>query len=171
MDFRTLTDIIKSKLVSIEDRKRVIACYRRVCASGKPLNTTVNIKFNMHIYEVQSDQSVQYLKTLDRREYHEIRVDMSSISEQLFGNASCPPANRSESRIARQHGLLLRELYPDATIPALNTYGPLSCNACGYINPKLKKCSQCNCARYCSIQCQKSDWILHKVSCRAPETS
>ena len=125
----------------------------------------------MHVYEVQSDQSVQYLKTLDRREYHEIRVDMSSIPEQLFGNASHPPANRSENRIARQHGLLLRELYPDATIPALNTYGPLSCNACGYINPKLKKCSQCNCARYCSAQCQKSDWVLHKVSCQAPKAS
>ena len=170
MDFCTLTDIIKSNLVPAEDHKRAIACYRRVCAINKPLNTTVHIEFDVHVYvyEVHSDQSVRCVQTLDSRKYRELRVNMSSIPQQLFGNASHPPANRSESRVARQQGQLLRELYPDATIPALNTYGPLSCNACGHINPKMKKCSRCNCARYCSAQCQRSDWVLHKVSCQAP---
>ena len=55
MDFCTLTDIIKSNLVPAEDHKRAIACYRRVCAIDKPLNTTVHIDFDVHVYEVKSD--------------------------------------------------------------------------------------------------------------------
>ena len=101
MDFCTLTDIIKSNLVPAEDHKRAIACYRRVCAIDKPLNTTVHIDFDVHVYEVHSDQSVRYVQTLDSRKYHEIRVNMSSIPQQLFGNASHPPANRSESTPTR----------------------------------------------------------------------
>ena len=30
---------------------------------------------------------------------------------------------------------------------------------------KLKKCSQCSYAKYCSIQCQKEHWIFHKLTC------
>ena len=30
---------------------------------------------------------------------------------------------------------------------------------------KLKKCSLCRCAFYCSRKCQKKDWIIHKQHC------
>ena len=38
------------------------------------------------------------------------------------------------------------------------------CAKCGM--PAIKKCSGCKIARYCSPQCQQSDWKEHKPLCR-----
>ncbi len=34
-----------------------------------------------------------------------------------------------------------------------------------YTSLSFKKCGQCKCALYCSLECQRSDWLLHKLSC------
>ncbi|KAJ3076999.1 hypothetical protein HDU99_001270 [Rhizoclosmatium hyalinum] len=33
---------------------------------------------------------------------------------------------------------------------------------------KLKKCSRCKAAKYCSVKCQKDHWSTHKLSCIEP---
>lgn len=43
-----------------------------------------------------------------------------------------------------------------------------SCWYCGAENA-ASKCSKCLHALYCSITCQKSDWKIHKHSCKNPE--
>lgn len=44
------------------------------------------------------------------------------------------------------------------------TYNTKSCNKCGkMIN--LKLCSRCRSVFYCSVDCQRSDWKLHKKNC------
>lgn len=43
-----------------------------------------------------------------------------------------------------------------------------SCNACGSREEPLKTCSRCKITRYCSKECQKSDWKKHKGSCTSP---
>lgn len=48
-----------------------------------------------------------------------------------------------------------------------------SCGACetyarGF---KMKRCSRCQKAHYCSIECQKRAWKQHKKDCSAPEKS
>ena len=41
----------------------------------------------------------------------------------------------------------------------------ISCDFCGKANPS-KRCSQCRCYFYCSIECQKDDWTKrHKKFC------
>lgn len=40
------------------------------------------------------------------------------------------------------------------------------CDACGTTVEKLKLCSQCKQARYCSVTCQKRSWKHHKGVCK-----
>lgn len=39
----------------------------------------------------------------------------------------------------------------------------MNCLQCGKLTNK--KCSICKCAYYCSKECQKNNWILHKEEC------
>ena len=39
-----------------------------------------------------------------------------------------------------------------------------NCHFCG-INAKVRLCSDCKVTRYCSRECQKSDWSEHKLFC------
>ena len=41
-----------------------------------------------------------------------------------------------------------------------------SCHKCFKTNPKMQKCGICLLAHYCSKECQKTHWPLHKVICR-----
>ena len=41
-------------------------------------------------------------------------------------------------------------------------YSP-QCNVTSY---KMKKCHQCKKARYCSRDCQKVNWSVHRVNCK-----
>ncbi|KAI0156544.1 putative MYND domain protein [Xylariaceae sp. FL1272] len=40
-----------------------------------------------------------------------------------------------------------------------------TCNACEKSSPDLKRCAKCQTARYCSKECQKTDWKMHKKIC------
>ena len=42
------------------------------------------------------------------------------------------------------------------------------CSQCGFsdVERKLRKCSGCYVARYCSRECQQTHWLSHKVDCR-----
>ena len=46
-------------------------------------------------------------------------------------------------------------------------HDPYHCSMCGISTPdKMKFCSKCDLARYCSRKCQTEDWKKsHKVSC------
>ena len=49
------------------------------------------------------------------------------------------------------------------------------CSNCLSYDKKLFACSKCLCAKYCSKQCQKNHWKLHKMICNeipydSPET-
>lgn len=41
----------------------------------------------------------------------------------------------------------------------------ISCRVCGSTD-KLRRCSKCKCAFYCSQTHQQSDWRSHKIECR-----
>jgi hypothetical protein len=40
------------------------------------------------------------------------------------------------------------------------------CNACGRESSGLKRCSGCHKVWYCSVTCQKSDWVPHIFECK-----
>ncbi|XP_020547415.1 histone-lysine N-methyltransferase ASHR1 isoform X2 [Sesamum indicum] len=56
---------------------------------------------------------------------------------------------------------------PYVCVPNKNKESPQSkCEWC-FSSRNLKKCSACHVVWYCSSKCQKSDWKLHSVECRA----
>ena len=46
---------------------------------------------------------------------------------------------------------------------------PSMCQQCGAEDPKPKSCGRCHRSYYCSVECQRSNWEVHKKVCRAPE--
>ncbi|KAL6515580.1 Histone-lysine N-methyltransferase ashr1 [Orobanche hederae] len=56
---------------------------------------------------------------------------------------------------------------PYVCVPNKNKESPESkCEWC-FSSTNLKKCSACHVVWYCSSKCQKSDWIMHRVECKA----
>lgn len=45
-----------------------------------------------------------------------------------------------------------------------NLSGPARCTNCGSVGP-TKRCSRCQSANYCSKDCQRQHWKIHKVIC------
>ncbi|KAK7677857.1 hypothetical protein QCA50_019169 [Cerrena zonata] len=41
------------------------------------------------------------------------------------------------------------------------------CELCQKTDGSLKLCARCHLVRYCSRECQRSDWAKHKITCRA----
>ena len=41
---------------------------------------------------------------------------------------------------------------------------PAACTMCN--NPRKWQCNTCHCSQYCSQQCQKDDWPVHKLLCK-----
>lgn len=44
-------------------------------------------------------------------------------------------------------------------------YKPYGCLICEKINETMYNCAKCKVARYCSKECQSSDWPSHKDTC------
>merc|ERR1712071_217186 len=42
---------------------------------------------------------------------------------------------------------------------------PECCTTCKLTTGNLKRCARCKTVKYCSVQCQRSDWSTHKLSC------
>jgi hypothetical protein len=40
------------------------------------------------------------------------------------------------------------------------------CDGCGKRGIKLKRCAACNSVRYCSEECQRAAWKLHRIECK-----
>ena len=41
------------------------------------------------------------------------------------------------------------------------------CTTCRNLSKEsMKQCAGCNCAHYCSVDCQESDWLEHKQICK-----
>ena len=47
----------------------------------------------------------------------------------------------------------------------LSSSSKSSCSQCFHSNEDLKRCSKCHRVSYCSISCQRKDWIYHKHEC------
>ena len=43
----------------------------------------------------------------------------------------------------------------------------LRCQGCGSLSEDLKKCSRCKKVSYCSRECQKGHWKVHKKQCNS----
>ena len=44
----------------------------------------------------------------------------------------------------------------------------LHCAECGRAPEKLSRCSRCKVVKYCSAECQRKAWDVHKASCGSP---
>ncbi|XP_063700746.1 uncharacterized protein LOC134831040 [Culicoides brevitarsis] len=46
-------------------------------------------------------------------------------------------------------------------------FNPYRCGTCGRVNSSLKTCSGCRLISFCSVDCQKKYWKVHKPLCKA----
>lgn len=87
----------------------------------------------------------------------------NAIFETAFGTIDAASLRKETKK-------QLRIRPPPATAGRL--YLPDACDYCGKNESskiKLKKCSKCSVARYCSAECQSADWKsgVHKSRCRS----
>jgi len=70
-----------------------------------------------------------------------------------------------------------KDLFPDWEMSVLQPILPAApeiakvietCATCGKDNP-AKTCARCKVRKYCSKECQKRNWKIHKETCRSPE--
>jgi len=47
----------------------------------------------------------------------------------------------------------------------LNIYECGNCGTCRYMGEPYKMCSGCKSVHYCSSECQKANWVNHKMNC------
>lgn len=83
------------------------------------------------------------------------------------GHGAAEPELSPEEKKKRDLALLAQAIRladgpaPDA---AIGTY----CGGCKATDKALKKCARCQLQAYCSADCQKKDWPLHKIGCKKP---
>ena len=63
--------------------------------------------------------------------------------------------------------LLLKHKRPQENSEKEKSQG--GCASCGIASTDLKKCSSCKRTKYCSVECQKRHWKVHKKICKSSE--
>src|ERR1700677_3648631 len=58
---------------------------------------------------------------------------------------------------------LLSSILPYVHI--LSSSSSIYCSQCLNLSNDLKRCSKCHRISYCSVSCQRKDWIYHKYEC------
>ena len=63
----------------------------------------------------------------------------------------------------------IRPLYLDGKFHYQETTTPAgACLHCRKLDAQMKQCSRCHSAPYCSVECQRADWPVHKPTCSKP---
>ena len=53
----------------------------------------------------------------------------------------------------------------DCVGAAISSVPSLGCGHCKSVKPDMKRCIRCKKVLYCDAQCQKADWLSHKMTC------
>lgn len=96
-------------------------------------------------------------------------VEICAIREVLYGE---PVKVVSDLRPDLLKNINSSTLTPEDVRQALKASGmkattkqALGCALCGLVTGDLKKCGKCKSVLYCSAECQKKDWPVHKLAC------
>jgi len=70
-------------------------------------------------------------------------------------------------RAKRMRQAKLKEFIPYDTTSAVRlAKGPTTCHGCGLSESASQKCSRCRTVYYCSQECQRQHWPIHKQNCK-----
>lgn len=115
------------------------------------LNSTKILTNTWPIEQVPTGENSPWLKTFVSPCYVD-QVGTDAEMEDLV-------ATTKKVNIEDQEGnksQLTNDLKPDANE---------TCTKCKQPKGNLKRCSRCRSVKYCSVECQRSDWTVHKLSC------
>ena len=92
-------------------------------------------------------------------------ADASALLPFLDGSAGSPPLSFTLAEDAEDAGKGCKAVYKAAEAA---TAAGQSCAQCGKtaVEAKLRRCSACPSALYCSIACASARWPAHKAECR-----
>ena len=112
------------------------------------------------------DSAPQMLSTQVQAQLMEIRRrDSSAVSSA----AHSEPAQRAQSPDAPA---MLSESQAEPALPAAEQLDATpNCFNCGSTCRKPLRCGRCKLAIYCTAQCQKQDWFLHRRACASGSQS
>jgi hypothetical protein len=98
--------------------------------------------------------------TVDGRSVAEAQFRLPAAPEDLFGD------RWDEMRRSLHPGIVRSMDVPDGT-PLSPHFGLTTrCHGCGKDDAKLRRCARCSMGWYCSKECQRADFPLHRTVCR-----
>lgn len=138
-------------------------------AFARAATAAVDVKDDLSSVLVQSDGAG--LGRLNEYQLlHQVQLAQMGLSEE-----ETPTGSPSIVLNTLRGKATMRELDKDAQMQRARVLGELDCayvgctalRAPGEKKLKSKKCSGCRVVQYCCIDCQKKDWKVHKVVCKA----
>ena len=104
------------------------------------------------VVELQSAEEVELFR-------HILRLNSTKIEPTTWQKKNLPQGGDSPWLATFIRPLYLDKLFYYNQKPAG------TCRKCNRKDVPMKKCSRCKTASYCSVECQRADWPLHKLSC------
>ncbi len=176
----TKTILLQSQDVSLNDKKLIIAAFAH--AIQKRIGIFIKIDFNgSHWFANIKQHENILLKT----EMHvnlfdgkcESAIELKLIIEQFNAICNIRPFTKLISKYRQNYIRDILILYPFSKIEfeTKNVNAGLhydltkilqfkkNCCVCGHDAKQI--CSMCNLSKYCSSECQKLHWVVHKFSC------
>ena len=92
-----------------------------------------------------------------------LRINSTKIQPNSWQKKKLPRGGDSPWLATFIGPIYLDGAFLDEEYNALRSDG--SCRECGKLTAQMKQCSRCKSTPYFSVECQRKDWPLHKLSC------
>ena len=123
-------------------------------------------KENFTKYEAFKNHIITDISSLEREMHEKIKMSMKiPLFDACYIDVSDPKNRKVRAKKALTRGDFILSAKPLATVLERKEW-KRRCHWCFKKSLTLKECSNCHFALYCNSDCQRSDWLDHKLLCK-----